>query len=111
MTVDYIGFAYAATVAVGGVIGYLKAGSVPSLGAGVAFGAILAFGAYQVTTDCKKIYLSLGTSVVLGGLMSYRYYTTQKFMPAGLIAIISFVMVAKLGFQGVQNFVEAQKTH
>lgn len=28
MTVDYIGFAYAATVAAGGIIGYVKAGMI-----------------------------------------------------------------------------------
>lgn len=32
--IDYLGFAYAAVVAVGGVMGYIKAGSVMSLGAG-----------------------------------------------------------------------------
>jgi hypothetical protein len=30
MTVDYIGFAYAATVAAGGIIGYAKAGMMYS---------------------------------------------------------------------------------
>lgn len=66
-------------------------GSVPSLGAGLAFGSVLGYGAYQITKDPTNIYLSLGTSVILAGIMGYRYYGSQKFMPAGLITLIRYV--------------------
>ena len=118
MTIDYVGFAYAATVAAGGIMGYAKAGnyrvffyriravsrrinfcndelpfvcftgSLPSLGAGLVFGAVLGCGAYLITQDSTNIYLSLGTSALLGGIMGVRYYNSQKFMPAGLIAVL-----------------------
>ena len=46
--VDYPGFAYGAAVALGGIMGYVKKRSVPSLVAGVACGSLALFGAYMV---------------------------------------------------------------
>nr|CAD7430143.1 unnamed protein product [Timema monikensis] len=69
MTVDIVSFAYAASVAAGGIIGYVKAGSIPSLGAGLLFGSLLGFGAYQTTQNPNNYYLLLGTSSILGGIM------------------------------------------
>lgn len=51
MSADILGYLYAATVAAGGILGYAKAGSIPSLGAGLAFGAILGFGANLTSQD------------------------------------------------------------
>lgn len=110
MTVDYVGFAYAAAIAAGGVFGYVKTGSLPSLGSGLLFGAVLGFGAYLITQDSTNIYLSLGTSAVLGGIMGYRYCTTTKFMPAGLIAALSLGMVLQLSYRGINNWMVSQKT-
>ncbi|XP_065202259.1 transmembrane protein 14C [Planococcus citri] len=107
--VDYFGFAYAVAVAAGGIVGYVKAGSIPSLGAGLVFGSILGYGAYRVTQNPHDIYLSLGTSLVLGGIMGVRYYNSSKFMPAGLIALLSLAMVIKLSYRGISDLVENQK--
>ncbi|XP_045582124.1 transmembrane protein 14C [Procambarus clarkii] len=101
MVVDYISYAYAAVVAVGGVVGYVKAGSVPSLGAGLLFGSLLGYGAYQMSANPANYYLTLGTSTVLGGMMGMRYLNSGKFMPPGLIAVISLAMVARLGARAV----------
>ncbi|XP_026499393.1 transmembrane protein 14C [Nymphalis io] len=96
MGLDIIGFAYAATVAAGGVMGYAKAGSIPSLGAGLIFGSILGVGAYQLSQDPSNYTLMMGTTTSLGGLMGYRYYNSRKFMPAGLMFVLSVGMFAKL---------------
>ncbi|CAG5055065.1 unnamed protein product [Parnassius apollo] len=96
MGVDILGFAYAATVAAGGIMGYAKAGSIPSLGAGLIFGSILGVGAYQLTQDPSNYTLMLGTTTTLGGLMGYRFYNSRKFMPAGLVFALSVAMLAKL---------------
>ncbi|CAG9570724.1 unnamed protein product [Danaus chrysippus] len=101
MGVDILGFAYAATVAAGGIMGYAKAGSIPSLGAGIIFGSILGIGAYQLSQDPSNYSLMLGTTASLGGLMGYRYYNSRKFMPAGLMAAMSAGMLVKLLIKNV----------
>ncbi|MCL4133819.1 UNVERIFIED_CONTAM: hypothetical protein GTU68_058061, partial [Idotea baltica] len=63
-------------------------GSIPSLGAGLLFGSILTFGAYQLSQNPNNYYVSLGTSTILGGMMGMRYMNSGKFMPAGLITCL-----------------------
>lgn len=93
----YFGFGYAALVATGGIIGYAKAGSVPSLAAGLLFGSLAGLGAYQLSQDPRNIWVFLATSGTLAGIMGMRFYHSGKFMPAGLIAGASLLMVAKVG--------------
>merc|ERR1711915_91962 len=97
MGIDFISYGYATAVACGGVLGYVKAGSVPSLGAGLLFGSVLGYGAYQLSENPSNYYLTLGTSTVLGGMMGMRFLNSGKFMPPGLIALLSLAMVARLG--------------
>ncbi|XP_035512773.1 transmembrane protein 14C isoform X1 [Morone saxatilis] len=103
MSVDWVGYGYAALVASGGVIGYVKAGSVPSLAAGLLFGGLAGFGAYQISSDPKNVWVSLATSGALSGVMGKRFYSSRKFMPAGLMAGASLLMVAKLGVTLLQK--------
>ncbi|XP_004847757.1 transmembrane protein 14C isoform X1 [Heterocephalus glaber] len=93
----YFGFGYAALVATGGIIGYVKAGSVPSLAAGLFFGSLAGLGAYQLSQDPRNIWVFLATSGTLATIMGMRFYRSGKFMPAGLIAGASLLMVAKIG--------------
>jgi len=95
MPFDVVSAAYAVLVATGGVIGYLKAGSIPSLVAGLSFGSVLGVGAYLTSVNPDNYYLTFGTSTVLGSLMGYRFVNSGKFMPAGLIAILSLGMVVR----------------
>ncbi|XP_054840458.1 transmembrane protein 14C-like [Eublepharis macularius] len=99
MSVDWIGYGYAALVTSGGVIGYAKAGSVPSLAAGLLFGGLAGLGTYQQSQDPKNVWLSLIASGTLTCVMGMRFYNSRKFMPAGLIAGASLLMVGKLGLQ------------
>nr|XP_033790575.1 transmembrane protein 14C-like isoform X2 [Geotrypetes seraphini] len=99
MSLDWIGFGYAALVASGGVVGYVKAGSVPSLAAGLLFGSLAGLGAYQMSHDPKNVWLSLIASGALAGVMGMRFYNSGKFMPAGLIAGASLLMVGRLGLR------------
>ncbi|XP_048472332.1 transmembrane protein 14C-like isoform X2 [Rhincodon typus] len=103
MAVDWIGFGYAALVASGGLVGYVKAGSVPSLAAGLLFGSAAGFGAYQITQDPKNIWLSLIASGALTGIMGMRFYNSGKFMPAGLVAGASFLMLGRLGLKMLER--------
>nr|XP_056710555.1 transmembrane protein 14C-like [Euleptes europaea] len=99
MAVDWIGYSYAILVASGGIIGYAKAGSVQSLAAGLLFGGLAGLGAYQLSQDPKKIWISLIASGTLAGIMGMRFYNSGKFMPAGLIASASLLMVGRLGLK------------
>ncbi|XP_069676461.1 transmembrane protein 14C [Periplaneta americana] len=100
MPIDFLSFAYAATVATGGIVGYARAGSIPSLGAGLLFGSILCYGAYQSSQNPNNYMVLLGTSGTLAGLMGYRFYNSGKFMPAGLVTILSVAMVLRLAARG-----------
>ncbi|XP_040921801.1 transmembrane protein 14C [Toxotes jaculatrix] len=103
MSVDWVGYGYAALVASGGVIGYVKAGSIPSLAAGLLFGGLAGFGAYQMSKDPNNVWVSLATSGALTGIMGKRFYGSRKFMPAGLMAGASLLMVGKLGVALLQK--------
>uniref|UniRef100_A0A8C6TU56 Transmembrane protein 14C n=1 Tax=Neogobius melanostomus TaxID=47308 RepID=A0A8C6TU56_9GOBI len=90
MAVDRIGLCYAALVTAGGIIGFIKAGSTTSLAAGLLFGLLAALGAYLNNT-----WLSLGASGTLSVVMGQRFLNSFKFMPAGLMLIMSVLMVLK----------------
>ena len=94
MAIDWIASGYSATILAGGVLGYVKGGSVISLAAGTLFGGIAGYGAYRSSNNPLDQYLNLGISTVLGGMMGSRYIKSGKMMPAGLIAGMSVVMVA-----------------
>ena len=103
MPLHWLGFGYAALVASGGITGYAKAGSVPTLAAGLLFGGLAGLGSYQLSQDLKNIWLFLVTSGTLAGIMGMRFYNSRKFMPAGLIAGASLLMVIKLGISALSK--------
>uniref|UniRef100_A0A2I3SWU1 Transmembrane protein 14B n=1 Tax=Pan troglodytes TaxID=9598 RepID=A0A2I3SWU1_PANTR len=83
----WFGFGYTALVVSGGIVGYVKAGSVPSLAAGLLFGSLAGLGAYQLYQDPRNVWGFLAaTSVTFVGVMGMRSYYYGKFMPVGLIA-------------------------
>ncbi|XP_034408468.1 transmembrane protein 14A [Cyclopterus lumpus] len=96
MAVDWIGFGYAAAIAFGGFMGYNRKGSVMSLMAGLVFGWLSAYGAYNVSYDPKDIKVSLFTSGVLSLVMGMRYKKSGKLLPAGIMSGLSLLMVFRL---------------
>ena len=92
-------FGVAGLVAVGGIIGFAKRRSVPSLVAGLAFGAGFA-AAGMMISDGKEFQghataATLGT--VLAGAMGSRALKTGKMMPAGAVAAIGAAALAYHG--------------
>ena len=86
---------YAVLLAVGGIIGFTKAGSRPSLIAGLAsaVGALLA-----LILSLQNRTLGMGLACLLAILLfvffGYRYAAkTRKFMPAGLLSVVSLVVL------------------
>ncbi|OXB63191.1 hypothetical protein ASZ78_016252 [Callipepla squamata] len=90
MAVDWIGFAYAALLAVGGVLGYTRKGSKISLAAGLTFGSVAGYGAYCVTRDPRNVKISLFTAFLLTVIMGMRFKRSKKLMPAGIVACLSY---------------------
>ena len=99
---DWVAYAYSAAVAAGGLMGYVKKGSVASGLMGLTFGALAGYGAYQTSKDPSNFYVSLGVSTLLAGVMGQRAISSGKFMPAGLVAALSLAMVARYSMRYYQ---------
>ncbi|XP_014245684.1 transmembrane protein 14C [Cimex lectularius] len=99
---DYLGIAYAVIVVSGGAFGYAKSKSVPSLAAGLLFGTAIAYGAYQVSRNHYHTP-SLIASSSLGALMGYKFASSGKIMPAGLLTGISVAMTVRYGIMAMMN--------
>jgi uncharacterized membrane protein (UPF0136 family) len=87
---------YAALLAIGGVIGYVKARSQASLIAGL-LSAVVALAALGLSIANHRLGVPLGLvlSIALFVLFGYRYAVkTRKFMPSGLLAVASLVVLA-----------------
>ena len=68
---DWIAYSYAAAVTAGGVMGYVKKGSIMSGIMGLTFGSLAGYGAYQTSEDPAKYYLRLLESII--GLVSLKF--------------------------------------
>src|SRR5256885_999387 len=87
---------YAVLLAVGGVIGYTKAASRPSLIAGLA-SALAAIAALVLSFQSTSLGMGLGSAlaVFLFLFFGYRFaMKTRKFMPSGLLAVVSLIVLA-----------------
>ncbi|MBW4582755.1 MAG: TMEM14 family protein [Tildeniella nuda ZEHNDER 1965/U140] len=81
---------YALLVTIGGIIGYVKAKSNQSLISGLGSGAALAI-AWYVSIQNPMLGLALAALIALALLVVFalRFRSTSKFMPAGLLALLS----------------------
>lgn len=99
-------YIYGILLIVGGLMGYVKAKSVPSAVAGLVCGLIALFLGYRYSWHFAP-YAALALALVLIFLMGRRYLRTRKAMPALLIVVLSIVVaivqVYVLLFLGVGN--------
>lgn len=85
---------YALIVIAGGIMGYIKADSTASLLMGSIFGLLLLLSAIGIITHIYlTAYLAILLTLILDAFFTYRWLITFKFMPAGLMSIISFVVL------------------
>jgi uncharacterized membrane protein (UPF0136 family) len=103
----YATAAYGTLLTTGGLIGFFIAGSIQSLLSGCITGAILLYIAYTAYHDVKEneqqkmfksssyssFVLALVISVLVTMLMGERFIQTGKIFPAGLVTIVSIVMI------------------
>ena len=79
---------------VGGVIGYVKAGSTASLVAGAISGIALLVAAFLLPGNVALGLIIAGVvSLLLAGKFIPNFMQTGKIMPAGLMAILSAIGV------------------
>jgi len=83
---------YALLMIAGGVLGYVKAQSKPSLISGLISGIALLV-AWFITLQSYRTGMILATVLAIALLIVFaiRFRKTNKFMPAGLMAILSLV--------------------
>ena len=76
----------------GGVIGYVKAGSMPSIIAGSISGILLLVAAFLLP-DYRVAGLAVGLiiSLLLAGQFIPKFIRTGKVMPAGMMSILSAI--------------------
>ncbi|KAI9228861.1 MAG: transmembrane protein 14C-like protein [Piptocephalis tieghemiana] len=94
---DIAGYSFALTILLGGVSGYAKAGSLASLLSGLVFGLAMAYAASKTSINPQDSHMAFGVCFILALVMGMRFVRTGKFMPAGLISIISLAFLYRYG--------------
>jgi uncharacterized membrane protein (UPF0136 family) len=85
---------YGLGVGAGGIIGYLRARSKVSLGFGLASGtALLLTAATSFESPPVSLLIATAIAIVLSTVFSIRWSKTRKFMPAGLLTIVSLIAI------------------
>jgi uncharacterized membrane protein (UPF0136 family) len=92
-------FIYGLLILVGGIMGHLKANSAPSLIAGIVFAALSIASAIVMFKGIEWGHTAaLIISSFLALFFMYRFSLSYKFMPAGLMIILSLMVIGCLIF-------------
>ncbi|CAN5677575.1 hypothetical protein BH11MYX4_BH11MYX4_54420 [soil metagenome] len=82
-------FGFGVLTIAGGVMGFVKAKSRPSLIAGTISGGLLLAAGYLVGTSGRLgLLLGLGVSAALAARFVTTYRKSKKVMPAGVMAVL-----------------------
>jgi uncharacterized membrane protein (UPF0136 family) len=74
----------------GGIVGYVKAGSVASIVAGSISGVLLLISAFMLPSyRVAGLIIALLVSLLLAAQFIPKFFRTGKVMPAGLMAVLS----------------------
>ena len=83
---------FGALTIIGGVIGYVKAGSLPSIIAGAITGVLLLIAGWILPTNrAVGLLIALIVSLLLAAQFVPKLIRTGKMMPAGLMSILSVI--------------------
>jgi len=99
---SHLSFTMATLVSAGGIAGYVKGKSVPSLAAGLFFGGVFAGAGYLINNgrELDGFKTGLYSSALLSGMMGARFLKNRKFMPAGMLATVG---LASCGYHGKKS--------
>ena len=83
---------FAVLTIVGGIIGYVSKGSVPSIIAGSISGVLLLTGALLLPNHVGAgLAIALVVSLLLAGQFVPKFIQTGQAMPAGMMSILSII--------------------
>ena len=91
---------YGILVFAGGLLGHFKSQSLPSLISGVVFGVLLILSAFAMMQ--KKDWgwwIALILAFLLDGFFTWRFVKTLKLFPAGIMSLVSLIMVILLALR------------
>eukprot|EP01103_Thecamoeba_quadrilineata_P020581 TRINITY_DN8915_c0_g1_i1.p1 TRINITY_DN8915_c0_g1~~TRINITY_DN8915_c0_g1_i1.p1 ORF type:complete len:109 (-),score=9.91 TRINITY_DN8915_c0_g1_i1:129-455(-) len=83
-------YAMAAIVATGGLIGYVKAQSIPSLISGLAFGSLFSASGYLISNTAYPVRghaLAAVSSAILAYVMGKKAFITGNTVPSSIFAV------------------------
>jgi uncharacterized membrane protein (UPF0136 family) len=90
---------YALLVLAGGIYGYGKAGSLPSLIAGASLFVVLSLSALSLYCSKNWAYpLSMTVLLLSISLFAYRYSRSFHFWPGGLLGLLGIITLLSLFF-------------
>lgn len=90
----YSTLVYAALLAIGGLIGFIQAGSEASLWMGGAFALVLALSAYTISKGKRVgLWTSFGASALLLLFFAWRFLLTGAWLPSGAMLLASVLIL------------------
>ena len=85
-------FIFGALTIIGGIVGYVKAGSLPSIIAGAITGVLLLVAASLLSSHrLVGLATAFDVSLLLAAQFVPKFIRTGKVMPAGLMSILSVI--------------------
>lgn len=94
---SYIVWAYAIILLIGGLMGYIMAGSLVSLFTSGAFAIALFITGYGIRRHHQAAYdTTIGIVACLFTFFGYRFFLTFQHTPAGLMTMLSLLVLAYL---------------
>lgn len=91
---------YGALVFVGGIMGYKKAGSMPSLIMGGISGLLLLLTSYGLHQGYSWAHIAaFGLPLLLTLFFLYRFSLSYAFMPAGLMVVLGIITLLLIYFK------------
>jgi uncharacterized membrane protein (UPF0136 family) len=88
---------FALMVLAGGIMGFMKAQSLPSLIMGLTFGVLLIAASYFVHKEkLYALYTATFSTIALHLFFLYRFFKTFKLMPSGIMVLLSTALGAAL---------------
>lgn len=105
----WITFFYALIILIGGIIGHAKAASTASLTMGIIFGILLLFSAAGMYKNhLLPAYCGILLIFILDAFFTYRWIYTFSFLPPGLLALLSLVVLVAVAIL-IRNDLKSQR--